>query len=90
MPRAVPLPASEAVMLISKLMPQGTSFASDSASEGALEDLRESLKLGIKAVWSQEAVRRGVAAAKVHPSSHLAHTDQQMACAGNILCTSRT
>ncbi|KAK9916720.1 hypothetical protein WJX75_006234 [Coccomyxa subellipsoidea] len=43
---------------------KGTSFASDGASEGALEDLRESLKLGIKAVWSQEAVRRGVAAAK--------------------------
>ncbi len=38
---------------------------SDGASDEALEDLRDSLKVGIKAVWSQEAVRRGVAAAKV-------------------------
>lgn len=37
----------------------------DGASEEALEQLRSSLKLGIKAAWSQEALRRGVAAAKV-------------------------
>jgi hypothetical protein len=35
------------------------------ASEAAAEQLRASLRLGIKGAWSQEAVRRGVASAKV-------------------------
>ena len=35
------------------------------ASEEALDDLRASLRAGIKAAWSREAVRQGVAAAKV-------------------------
>ncbi|BDA40936.1 probable tetratricopeptide repeat protein 14 [Coccomyxa sp. Obi] len=43
---------------------KGSSSVNDGASEEALEQLRDSLKLGIKAAWSQEAVRRGVAAAK--------------------------
>jgi hypothetical protein len=31
-----------------------------------VSELRDTLKIDIKAAWSQEAVRRGVAAAKVY------------------------
>ena len=51
--------------ILSPLCFQGSSSVNDGASEEALEQLRDSLKLGIKAAWSQEALRRGVAAAKV-------------------------
>ena len=33
-----------------------------------MSELRDTLKMDIKAAWSQEAVRRGVAAAKVYIS----------------------
>jgi hypothetical protein len=39
--------------------------ARSAAAEEAVEGLRASLKAGIKAAWSREAVRQGVAAAKV-------------------------
>lgn len=59
-------------------LPQGISSASGGVSEEALEELRELLKLGIRAAWSQEAVRRGVAAAKV-PVLHI-----KLTCSGTF------
>lgn len=44
----------------STLLPQKTE-----ESREAVRDMRISLKLAIKAAWSQEAVCRGIASAKV-------------------------
>ena len=44
----------------SALLPQQTA-----QSREAVKELRASLKSGIKAAWSQEALRRGIASAKV-------------------------
>ena len=46
---------------------QGSAFLPQKTQESrdAVKELRSSLKMGIKAAWSQEAVRRGITSAKV-------------------------
>ena len=56
-----------AAQVLMMLCVQGSVILPQESEESreALRDLRASLKLAIKAAWSQEAVRRGIASAKV-------------------------